>query len=98
MTLKYDDDVKLAKGSPIGNALPPGYVFSWLRDDAASEDHIKPIRVQASESVVRSWGVKWTDEEAARLVFRARRASYIEQAAQANDTGLEYRVFMVSEA
>jgi hypothetical protein len=97
MTLKYDEAVHIEKGREVGNTLSPAFVFSWLKDDCVNEDVVKRVRVQASERVWDSWGVKWNDDQAVKAAFRSRRDAYIEQAAKAEDTGRDYRIFEMPE-
>ena len=56
---------------------------------------VKPVRVQATEDVVRRWGVNWTDDDAVKAAFRDRRLAYLESAATATDTLQPHRVYDV---
>lgn len=94
MALKYDDDIIIFKGVPVGDQLPDGYVFSWASDEHDSRD-VKRVRVQAGESVVRDWGVNWFHDAAVRQAFADRRDEHLAAAALVPNGNDDVRIFKI---
>jgi hypothetical protein len=93
MSLRYKDAVHIEKGSLVSGWLTPAYVFSWAEDDDTSLT--KPVRVHASERVVRNWGINWFRAHDVEAAFRARRNDWLANAGDAKDDGRDFRVFEI---
>ena len=96
MPLKYRHEVHIEKGREFNGAFTPAFVFSWA-DDEEGRKGVKSVRVQASESVVRGWGVNFFRDRDVEAAFRERRDAWLKYAEDANDDGRASRVFEISK-
>lgn len=79
MAWVFDDDIQV-NGDERGD-----FVFCWGWDE--DDPDVKRVRVQAGRAVVADWGVDWSNKEAVKEAFRARRDAWLAIAASAPDTG-----------
>ena len=96
MALRFRPEVHIEKGRELNGGFTPAFVFSWA-DDENEDRHVKSVRVQADESVVRNWGINWFRDADVQAAFRARRDAWLSAAANAKDDGRDYRVFEIPQ-
>jgi len=84
MACKFDNDAHVDERRDV--------VFCWLRDETTGDR----VRVEASrEFIADNWRKEWSDRSGLIAGFQKRKNDYLARAAQAPDTGGEFKVFVM---